>query len=224
MVHNLAEGYKWLTIVNVISTWSMALLLLPLLRATKIKYYTHKSGEGDDLREGNDVPHLVAVGSNAYFYTNFEAQKEPSIFKALRGGSDMLHRHHDTKLISLFVAREVASRMLQSKDESQVVLNMVEPGYCQSQLLRDPALPWYTQAIMAVGSATVAHTSEQGSRTYISAATAGWKSHGIYQEDCELSTPHEFVDSEEDGRLQTRVYGELMGISESGKPGISQSI
>lgn len=223
-LYHTAEGYEWQTTVNVISTWLMALLLLPVLRATKIKHYKHVSDTGNDLRQGDDVPHLVIVGSNAHFYTNFKARRENSIFEVLRGGSNIMNRYADTKLISLFVAREVASRMLKNNNKSQVVLNVVEPGYCQSELLRERALPWYLQILMSVGLATVARTSEQGSRTYIFAAVAGWESHGAYLEDCMLSTPHDAVNSEEGRRTQTRVFNELIEILERVEPGISHNI
>ncbi|OTA95816.1 hypothetical protein M434DRAFT_28508 [Hypoxylon sp. CO27-5] len=224
-LYNLAEGYEWQTKVNVISTWLMALLLLPVLRATKVKYYrTNDSGKNDDIREGSEVPHLVIVGSNAHFYTKFEARNETSIFEVYKGGSDLTNRYANTKLMSLFVAREVANRMVKNKDKPQVVLNIVEPGYCRSQLMREQALPWYFEILMIVGFATVARTSEQGSRTYLSAATAGWESHGMYLEDCKLSAPHEFVDSEEGRKIQTKVYNELMAILEQIEPGILQNI
>lgn len=221
-LYNTAEGYEYLTTVNVISTWLMALLLLPVLRATKDKHYGNGSEKQTDKTNGH--PHLVIIGSNAHFYTKFKAQNEPSIFEYLKGGEDMFNRYADTKLISLFVAREVAKRMNDSKDKSQVVLNIVEPGYCQSQLMREKSWAWYFELMMILGLSLIARTSEQGSRTYISAATAGPESHGIYLEDCKLSTPHEFVDSEAGEKIQKKVFGELMDILEGLEPGISQNI
>lgn len=219
-LYNVSEGYERLTTVNVISTWLMALLLLPVLRTTKAKFYDESSPSDPD----KEVPHLVIVGSNSHFYTKFEGRDEPSIFEYFRGGSDMFNRYANTKMMSLFAAREVASLMLQSKDKPQVVLNMVEPGYCVSELLREKSWPWYFEWLMIVGFATIGRTSEQGSRTYISAAAAGWESHGVYLEDCKLSTPHAFVDSEEGGKLQKKVYGELIEILERIEPGISDNI
>lgn len=70
---------------------------------------------------------------------------------------------------------------------------------------------------MVVGLSTVA-------RTYLSAAAAGWESHGVCLEDCKLSTPHEYVDSEEGGWIQKKVFVELMEILERIKPGISENI
>lgn len=226
-VYHVAEGYERLTTVNVISTWLMALLLLPVLRATKAKFYgSEPDGNGSQKSDsGGSIPHLIVVGSNAHFYTKFEGgRNEPSIFEFFRGGSDMFNRYSDTKLMSLFATREVAGVMLQSKDKPQIVLSMVEPGYCQSELLREKSWPWYFKALMAVGLSTIGRTSEVGSRTYLSAATAGLESHGVYLEDCKLSTPHAYVDSEEGGKMQKKVYLELMEILERVEPGISSNI
>ncbi|RYP79126.1 hypothetical protein DL771_000104 [Monosporascus sp. 5C6A] len=225
MVYKVAEGYERSTTVNVISTWLMALLLLPVLRATKEKFYG-RSSESASESGSSHLPHLVVVGSNAHFYTSFEGRNEPSIFEHFRYGTDMFNRYANTKLMSLFVGREVAAQMLQSKNKgkSQVVLNIVEPGSCQTQLLREKSWPWYYEAITRIGFGIIGRTPEMGARTYISAATAGWKSHGIYLEDCQLSTPHEFVDSKEGRRIQKKIYQELMEILENIEPGISNNI
>ncbi|KAI1381217.1 putative short-chain dehydrogenase [Hypoxylon crocopeplum] len=223
MTHHVAEGYERITTVNVISTWLMALLLLPVLRATKEEFY---AGSPDES-QGNNVPHLVIVGSNAHFYTVFDGRDEPNIMEHYRGDSDMFHRYANAKLISLFFAREVAARMLEKKKhgKSEVVLNIVEPGSCKTQLLREKETwPWAYKAFVTVGFGLVGRTAEMGSRTYISAATAGWKSHGLYLEDCKLSTPHEFVESAEGAKLQKKIYGELVEILEKISPGVTENI
>ncbi|KAI9159088.1 Short chain dehydrogenase atnD [Paramyrothecium foliicola] len=224
ILHNVAEGYERLTTVNVISTWLMALMLLPVLRATRKTYYA-ATGDAESQSGGNLIPHLVIVSSNAHFYARFECRNEPSIFEALRGGADMMDRYGVTKLISVLVGREIADQMLQTREKAeQVVLNFVDPGACKTQLLREKSWPWYFQAITKAGFGLIGRTAEAGSRTYISAATAGWESHGVYLEDCKLSTPHEFVTSDEGLRIQKKLYGELMGILEMVEPGITNNI
>lgn len=217
LLHTMLDGgHERVTTVNVISTWLMALLLIPVLEATKAKLYA------DGRKEAAAVPHLVVVGSNAHFYTTFEGRDEPSIFEYFKGGKDMFNRYANTKLMSLMMGREVAARM--GKGKGKIVVNIVEPGSCQTELLREKSWPWYFEVITRVGFGLVGRTPEMGARTYVAAATAGWESHGIYLEDCGLSTPHEFVDSEEGARVQTRVYEELMDILEGIEPGISRNI
>lgn len=223
MTYAEAEGYERITTVNVISTWLMALLLLPVLRATKDKFYAGSSPESQD----SDVPHLVIVGSNAHFYTIFDGRDAPSIMEHYRGDSDMFHRYANTKLISLFFAREVATQILErkSRGKSEVVLNVVEPGSCKTQLLREKeSWPWAYKAFVTVGFGLVGRTAEMGSRTYVAAASAGWKSHGLYLEDCKLSTPHEFVESAEGAKLQKKIYGELIEVLEKISPGVTENI
>lgn len=223
MTYTVAEGYERITTVNVISTWLMALLLLPVLRATKEKFHTGSA----ESRGDSNVPHLVIVGSNAHFYTVFDGRDKPSIMEHYRGDSDMFHRYANTKLISLFFAREVAARMLERKGRGkpEVVLNVVEPGSCKTQLLREKeAWPWAYKAFVTVGFGLVGRTAEMGARTYIWAAAAGWKSHGLYLEDCKLSTPHEFVESAEGAKLQKKIYGELVEILEKISPGVTENI
>ncbi|KAI1125965.1 putative short-chain dehydrogenase [Nemania abortiva] len=221
-----AEGHERITTVNLLSTWLMALLLLPVLRRTKERYYG-KDGDGP-ANNGSNVPHLVVVGSNAHFYTVFDGCDAPSVFEHLRSGSDMFHRYANTKLLSLLVAREVAAQMLDGRRRGradEVVLNIVEPGSCRTELLREKvSWPWAYRAFVTVGFGIVGRTPEMGARTYVSAAASGWESHGVYLEDCKPSTPHQFVTSEQGARLQKKVYRELLDILEGISPGISGNI
>ncbi|RYO92553.1 hypothetical protein DL766_002366 [Monosporascus sp. MC13-8B] len=214
-VHQLFEGYERQCAVNVISTWLMALLLLPVLRETKARFYDQQGESG--------LPHLCVVGSNAQFYTQFEQRNEPSIFEALRGSGDMRNRYANTKLMSLLIMREVAKRMDEG-GKPQIVLNMVDPGFCQSDLLREKTWEWYFKLMMAVATPVLARTPEMGSRTYIWAVSAGSPSHGYYTEDCELSTPAPFADTEEGKCLQVRIFRELAEVLEDIVPGVTQNI
>ncbi|KAI1824545.1 NAD(P)-binding protein [Xylaria intraflava] len=209
------EEYERQCTVNIISTWLMALLLLPVLRRPK------PSSDGGDREWA--IPHLCIVGSNAQFYTEFHQRSEASIFEAFKGGDDMYHRYANTKLCSLLIMREVASRM-KGDGKPRVVLNMVEPGFCRTNLLREGTWAWYFVALMAVSNALLGRTPEMGARNYIWAACAGPESHGAYLEDCGLSTPCPFADTDEGKRLQTRVFGELAGILEGIAPSIMQNI
>ncbi|KFA46117.1 hypothetical protein S40293_03769 [Stachybotrys chartarum IBT 40293] len=224
IIHNVSEGYERLTTINVISTWLMALMLLPALRETKKKFYPRRE-DPEFHSSGKDIPHLVVVNSNGHFYARFDCRNEPSIFEFLRNGTDMMDRYGTTKLVSLLIGREVASQMLQKRDKSeQVVLNFVDPGACKTQLLREKSWPWYFEVMTKVGFGLIGRTAEAGSRTYVSAATSGWESHGGYLEDCKLSTPHEFVTSDEGLTAQKKLFLEVLEILERIEPGITSNI
>ncbi len=65
-----AEDHESIITVNVISTFLLALLLLPKLRETATKF--------------NVVPRLVIVSSEVHGFTSFPERKEESIFETLK--------------------------------------------------------------------------------------------------------------------------------------------
>ncbi|KKY38758.1 putative short chain dehydrogenase [Diaporthe ampelina] len=66
----LAEGYETTITVNVVSTFLMALLLLPTLGRTATSF--------------NVQPKLVIVSSDAHFVANFKERTAPRIFEAFK--------------------------------------------------------------------------------------------------------------------------------------------
>lgn len=209
--HERYEGYERQCTVNVISTWLMAFLLLPALRRTRIKYY------GSDGKSG--TPHLCMVGSNGHFLTPFSHKDEPSILEALRDFSDMENRHWNTKMLTVLITRELVSRLNFPEDNPEVVINVVDPGYCRTDIRREKPWPQPIEGMMYVADRVLARTAEYGARNYVWAATAGSESHGVYVEDCGLSTPAPMCDSEEGMILQKKAFGELMEILEGSRRG-----
>ncbi|KAI9899709.1 hypothetical protein N3K66_006170 [Trichothecium roseum] len=215
------EGYERQCTVNIISTWLMALLLLPVLRRTSEAFY------GDETKQTGTAPrrrpHLCIVGSNSQFYTKFEQRNEPSIFEAFRGKGDMHMRYANTKLVSLMIMRELVKRTDgKTTAVPRVIINMPEPGFTKTELMRESTWPWYVKATLAVSNVVLARSSEMASRNYVWAASAaaGPGSHGLYVEDCKLSTPAPLADTEEGRRLQVKVFDELAEILERIQPGI----
>ena len=74
--------------------------------------------------------------------------------------------------MEVFLVRELASRTEASKPD--VVINMLNPGLCQSELVKDKKL--VAQIFMAL----LARTGEHGARTHVHAASAGKESHGHF--------------------------------------------
>jgi retinol dehydrogenase 12 len=86
------EGYEETITVNVLSTFLMALLLLPVMRRTATQH--------------NGVPHMTFVSSDAHYYTSFPQRLEPSIFESLKGDKDMINRYYISKLLDILLARK----------------------------------------------------------------------------------------------------------------------
>lgn len=206
-VYESCEGYERQITVNVISTFLMALLLLPTLRRTATQF--------------NVLPHLVIVSSDAHYYAAFKQRTEPSVFEALRGGDDPTDRYPVTKLLEILIVRELAVEM-DKTGAPKVILNALSPGFCRTGLYRNVPFPlstFFTVATLAVG-----RTSEMGSRNLFKAATAGEESHGNYIVDCSLGNVSSFVRSKEGEETQKRVFKELLFILEKIKPGVVENI
>ncbi|KAL8744218.1 MAG: hypothetical protein Q9184_008023, partial [Pyrenodesmia sp. 2 TL-2023] len=185
--------------VNVVSTFLLALLVLPKLRETSTKF--------------NTTPYLTIVTSEAHHFTSMPEKSSPNILEKLNdeATADMEgrcglppppppprvlvplpFRHLTTtcpfrypvsKLLEVFYCRELASRMQQNpkKDNPTVVLNLVCPGLCHSELTREGNWGVYILKLL------FARTTEVGSRNFLWATTqAGPESHGEFIAHCRL--------------------------------------
>lgn len=65
-----------------------------------------------------------------------------------------------------------------------VILNVINPGLCHSDLTRDAT--GFLKYQMAIMKNLVARSTEVGSRTLVHAASAGPESHGLYFSDCDI--------------------------------------
>ncbi|KAI0470808.1 putative short-chain dehydrogenase [Xylariaceae sp. FL0804] len=128
------EGYERQLTVGVLSTFLMALMLLPVLRrwqrrrppppskTTRQHDEEEEDGDGDgEEREEEEEPwrSLVIVGSGAHFYADFRQRDAPAVLEALRGDADMADRYNVVKLLDLLLARELAAEISNSQGKGQ---------------------------------------------------------------------------------------------------------
>ncbi|KAI3398722.1 hypothetical protein diail_8761 [Diaporthe ilicicola] len=199
-------GFESSIAVNVVSTFLMALLLLPALRRTAARF--------------NVEPRLVVVSSDAHFFAKFAERHQPRIFEAFKGEQNMNEdRYNTSKLLEVFIVRQLASQMAPN---DPVIVNALSPGFCNSTIFRNA--PWLLQAILQVGLRLIGRTSEMGSRALMSAAAASKETHGRYMDNCKLRDPSRFVLSAEGAQVQERVYNELMEVLEGIEPGVTKNI
>lgn len=202
--YSLAEGHERTLTVNVISTFLLALLLLPKLKAS--------------AKEFDITPRLVIVSSEMHAMTSFPEWKAPSIFAALddEKTARMVERYSTSKLLEVLAVREIAPRLR----GSGVVLNVLNPGLCHSELGREGSL------FLTVLKALLARTTEVGSRTLVASAEAGMESHGKYMTDGKvaddaLSGFSRGPNGEKAGR---QVWKELSEMLEEISPGVTSNI
>lgn len=214
----LAEGHETTVTTNVISTFLLALLLLPRLKET--------------ARRTNTLTHLTIVSSEVHFFTTFdEARKSPNdpVFELLRDErkSDMPDRYNVSKLLEVFVVRALAAGPAASGAKETpypVVLTAPNPGLCASALRREfyegPALMRWGVRLMEL---LLERTSEEGARNFVTCASAGENYHGQYVSDGVPKTPAKFVLSAEGEKMQERVWAELRDILEDIEPGVTKN-
>jgi NAD(P)-dependent dehydrogenase (short-subunit alcohol dehydrogenase family) len=201
---SLAGGHERMIAVNVISTFYLALLMLPKLKAVAKQFSIN--------------PRLTIVTSEVHGHTQFPERKEPNIFEAASKESSTRPNelYPVSKLLGVLATREIAPRL----EGSGVILNMLNPGLCQSELNRDGG--WGVRLAKLV----LARTTEVGSRTLVASAAAGPASHGKYMSDAKVDDDalSDFVRSEEGKETGKRVWKELTEILEAIQPGVTKCV
>ena len=201
----LFESHESTITVNVISTFLLALLLLPKLKEVATKF--------------NVQPRIAVISSEVHAWTKLEQRKQPVIFEALdknvKGAMD--DRYPVSKLLEVLVIREIASNIA----KSGVIMSATNPGFCHSELVRNAGFP--QNIVIPLMKFFLARTTEVGSRALVNAAAAGEESHGKYMHDSVVdeASLSAFVKSEEGAETGRRVWSELKDILEKIQPGVT---
>ncbi|CAI7651012.1 unnamed protein product [Penicillium glandicola] len=204
---SIAEGYERSVTVNVINTLLLALLLLPILKATREKNPSH-------------TPRLSFVVSEVHAWVDFQEWKEEEPMKVvsdqtkarMAGGE----RYRLSKLLEVLLVQELAGRVR----GSEVIINMINPGLCHSQLGREAGL------VFKLMKLALARRTEVGGRTLVAGAVAGLESHGAYMSDAHVENTalSPFVRSDEGRQAREKLWAELSSILEGVRPGIMQNV
>ncbi|KAG9839048.1 NAD(P)-binding protein, partial [Aureobasidium melanogenum] len=201
----LSEGNESTITVNVLSTFLLALLVLPALKRSSQKH--------------NIQPRLTIVASEVHHWTDLpERKKGDSILDTLANPelSEMRERYLVSKLMDVLCTRALAER---TPSPYPVTINTMNPGFCYSELSRE-----FNGFAFWLMYKLLARTTEVGSRTLVAAALASHDTHGQYMSDCMVEEPSKFVRSEEGRRTQERVWAELIAKLEAIQPGILNNI
>lgn len=205
----LAEGEESTITVNVVSTFLLALSLLPKLKQTATKFNTR--------------PNLTITASEVHAWAAFEERKasDGKIFTTLstkpeKMSGAMEERYQVSKLLEVLAIRAMAER--KGTTQIPVTINCVNPGFCHSELSREAG---WTLTIMKF---FLARSTEAGSRNLVYAASLGPESHGQYVSDCVVGQPSKYVLSQEGWKDQQRVWDELVAKLEGIKKGVTSNL
>ncbi|KAL8773747.1 MAG: hypothetical protein Q9209_001515 [Squamulea sp. 1 TL-2023] len=191
---------------NVVSTFLLALLVLPKLRESSTQF--------------NITPHLTVVSSEVHFFTQFPEKSGSNIFKTMSDPKTarMGERYPVSKLLEVLYLRELASHTKRSDKPGIVIINLVNPGLCHSELVREGDLG------VRIMKFFLARTTEVGSRNFITATTAGEETHGGYISSCRVDDVAPLVTSKVGIETQKRVWDELNAKLEKIQPDITANI
>jgi NAD(P)-dependent dehydrogenase (short-subunit alcohol dehydrogenase family) len=190
--------------VNVISTFYLALLMLPKLK--------------ESAKEFNIKPRLTIVTSEVHAWSKFAERNQANIFEALddEKKANLSERYPTSKLLEVLVVREIAPKL----QGTGVILNMTNPGLCHSELSRDGS--WVLEVIKFF----IARKTEVGSRTLVAPAQAGPETHGMYFHDSKADDGalSKFVKSDDGKKAQEKVWKELSEILDRIQPAVSNNL
>jgi retinol dehydrogenase-12 len=188
--------------VNVVSTFLSAIAILPKLRQT--------------AQDHNIQTTLTFCGSMYHIFgpdSEFDAGLPDNVdmFDTLSNPdpakTDMIWRYALSKLMVHQCFHELVGALAKRNDYSNVVVNLINPGWCGTELSRAKPHP----SMERLSFALMGWTGEKGSRMYVYALAEGKKSHGKYLSECQEKIESQFVRSERGRRIQRKMWEDLMG-------------
>ncbi|KAL4933534.1 uncharacterized protein BDV17DRAFT_111583 [Aspergillus undulatus] len=204
-----AEGHRISLTVNVLSTFLLAVLLLPKLKESAEKY---------DI-----LPHLSFVTSGVGFDVRevWDAiKKDPIVGADGLPIEQLMVTYPISKLMGTQAVRELAARL--PLEQGKVVINAVCPGLCTTELSRN-APPEQRQPILDQQK-LYGRTPEDGSRTLLAGANGGLGSHGAFMSSCEVRNDkvRDWVTDEEGKKWQKHLWDSIVKEIETAAPGSVQ--
>ena len=196
------DGWEVVTQVNVISTFLLAILLIPLLRKTAFLYSPDEK-----------PPRLAIVSSDSQHWSYFKARDSPNIFEALNDPAnwDGPARYSTSKLMEVFLARELAERV--NSTTPQIGICTVNPGMCRSDLANELTANIIIKAIFTVVTAIFARTTAQGGGVLNHAALCDLDlNKGEYLSECQIAATAKLVTGPDGKKIQEKLWDELMAI------------
>lgn len=200
--------------VNVLSTFLLFDLLEPTLRRT--------------ARAHNKFTRATVVDSALHKFALLQARHSSSIFTEL---AKPLHpkrydaRYHDSKMLVMLYGRAVAAAIpLAPASTEGVVLNMVNPGWCYSELHRD-----HKPIRLRLMEPVLCRSTMQGAYALVDAvrplqADEARQRHGAYVDDCTVKKPSAWLDTEDGAATQARVWTEMNAVFEQVAPGVTHEL
>lgn len=196
--YEASEGLERTLTINVVSTSFIAARILPLLQ--------------ESARQRKVDTHLTVVGSCIHVFgpdEQMDVGEEIGLLETLsrEDTADMTSRYNLSKLMVHHCFNELAktATVANRGEEHHVIMNLVNPGWCSTELSRSRA----HFALEPVAFAISGRTGEQGGRTLAHAMIVGRESHGCYSSESQIKAQSSYVNSSRGLRIQSRLWSEV---------------
>ncbi|RDW90424.1 uncharacterized protein DSM5745_02199 [Aspergillus mulundensis] len=204
-----AEGHNLTLTVNVLSTFLLAMLLLPKLKGSAEEY--------------GILPRLSIVTSGIGWDARDkweEIKEDPFVRMDALPVEELMATYPISKLMDSLTVRELAARL--PVEQGKVVINAVCPGLCKTELVRN-CPPAVKQSIVDQ-HVLYGRTAEDGSRTLLAGAVLGKDSHGTFTSNCEIREDKVpvWAKDEEAKKWQEHLWALIVEELEAVEPGCVQ--
>ncbi|KAJ5965464.1 short-chain dehydrogenase/reductase family protein [Penicillium waksmanii] len=186
--------------VNTLSTSLLAILLLPKLRESSTS---------------SDPTHLSITSSQQFVRAKAESLRtEGPLLEHLNSATTVKgpRQYGISKLLLEYVTKTLANLVRNDDGTVPVIINTVSPGFCVSDLGRQYNR-FYERWIAWLAYKIFARTTEQGSRSLVSATVQGiesqgkcWRSDGYLDESTALTT------GTEGKQFQVKAWEEILDV------------
>ncbi|KXX78385.1 Dehydrogenase/reductase SDR family member 13 [Madurella mycetomatis] len=222
----LAEGHVTAVTVNVLSTFLLAALMLPVMR--------------EKAKKTGALPRLVIVTSRVGFREEeiwAKIKHDPLVgmddeqLETMRtlvflsstpglarwqGSANTRNRYPLSKLTETMAVKHLAGNLL-PVDKAGVVVNLVCPGFCVTKLIRN--LPPDLHEHLTQQHVLYGRTAEDGSRTLLHGVVAGKETHGLLLHSCEIGEADVPDWANDDKEAQKRAWDVIAAELEAVEPG-----
>jgi len=198
MEYEQSEGVERTLTVNIVSTFYMVTSIWRKLQETTERYKVDTR-----LSVVGSLIHCMAPESQ------LDVPEDVEILHALsdRDTADMSSRYPLSKLIVHLLFANMAHHHAPAQpDSARVIFNLVNPGWCGTELGRAKEQGIFERFCFAA----IGRTSEDGGRTLAHAVTAGRESDREYLSECVVKPQSEYVRSEKGEGVGERIFGEVL--------------
>lgn len=199
--YSTAEDLEIHLTVNVVSTFLSIIAVLPKLQETARDHNVHTTS--------------TICGSMYHIFgpdEEFDAgmSEDVDMFDTLSTSdpakTDIIWRYALSKLMVHQCFHGLVAALGKTNEYFDVVINLVNPGWCGTNLSRAKPSNLGEQICFAL----MGWTAEKGSRPYIHAMAQGSKSHGKYLSECQVKPESRYVRSKRGRKIQKKMWDDLM--------------